>query len=195
MNESGIDSIQNGILSIANTYLNPGRGLLIPRAILMCVTVVLVAIALQGYQVLSIFLVANMLCTCSALPLVLGTWDTPRGRYYVSEGGFLFSLVCTIGTVSLYGIASEWDSTEGGFSGILHGIWYAWAGNMYSWDYFAVAVAASFCHLGLYVSVRSACSGMFGHITGEESEGVLLVQDTGGSSRDIPDEAENTAAV
>ncbi len=70
---SSVDTLLNGIASLA---ANEHRGMTLAGArwltVLLMVPVVLVS--LQGYSVLRLFLIADLLCATAVVPLLLGLW-------------------------------------------------------------------------------------------------------------------------
>jgi hypothetical protein len=105
MSESAIDSLQNGIAAtISSTFLR-GRPMHYARITVVLINVVIIPFALANYNVLSLFLSANMLGCCWFLPcLVGGFWDTPTGRKVYSETTVVLGSWITIVLVCIYGI-------------------------------------------------------------------------------------------
>jgi Na+/proline symporter len=70
---SSVDTLQSGIVSLVVTER---RGLSLPaaRRITVALTVPVVLVALQGYSVLRLFLIADLLCATTVAPLLLGLW-------------------------------------------------------------------------------------------------------------------------
>ncbi len=58
-------------------------------------------VALQSYQVLALFLIANMLTTCCFLPVVSGVYDCTHK--WVSETGAIIGCVSGIFFTCIYG--------------------------------------------------------------------------------------------
>jgi hypothetical protein len=84
MNESAIDSLQNGIGATLSAHWFKAKPVTYARVIVVLINIPLVAVATRGYPVLSLFLITNMLCTCWFIPVVLGLWDSAKGRRYVT---------------------------------------------------------------------------------------------------------------
>lgn len=83
MSESAIDSAQNGInATLSSTFLK-GKSVNWSRAFVILVNIVLLIIAATEFatSVLSLFLVGNMLCTATAMPVVSGLIQGPTARY------------------------------------------------------------------------------------------------------------------
>jgi hypothetical protein len=105
MSESAIDSLQNGIAAtISSTFLR-GRPMYFARITVVLINVVIIPFALANYNVLALFLSANMLGCCWFLPCLFGGfWDTPTGRKVYSETTVVLGSCITIVLVSIYGI-------------------------------------------------------------------------------------------
>jgi solute:Na+ symporter, SSS family len=72
---SSVDTLQNGIASLAVAG-SGRRGLSIGAARLATVVLMVpvVAVALQGFSVLRLFLIADLLCAAIVVPVLLGLW-------------------------------------------------------------------------------------------------------------------------
>mmetsp|Transcript_41579 Transcript_41579/g.98539 ORF Transcript_41579/g.98539 Transcript_41579/m.98539 type:complete len:556 (+) Transcript_41579:204-1871(+) len=206
MNEGAIDSAQNGLISVANSCLPLGSSPFIPRLFVIIVTVPVVFLALQGYQVLSIFLITNMACTCVFPAFVFGAWDTPLGRRVVTEAEFLSSIVFSMTTVTLYGIARAWKDDLLVWDNVTYGMWYAWAGNEYLWDFFAVAAGSGVCGIMLSSTANSvarllspctrSCGSVCcrkGSVSGDDDQAKLLNSITDESSVYLTPAAEESS--
>ena len=106
MSESAIDSLQNGIAAtISSTFLR-GKPIVWARTIVVLINVLIVPFALANYNVLSLFLSANMLGCCWFVPILVGgVWDSPMGRRVISETTTILGACAAILLVSLYGIS------------------------------------------------------------------------------------------
>jgi hypothetical protein len=106
MNESAVDSLQN---AIADTLTSLGLSLGIEinlqwaRFIVILINIPIIIIGLQGYNIVSLFVVANIVTTCSALPLMFGL--IPFFDHILTEAGALFSNVFALCSVMIYGYA------------------------------------------------------------------------------------------
>ena len=105
MSESAIDSLQNGIsATISSTFLR-GRPINWARAIVLLINIIVVPFALANYNVLSLFLSANMLGCCWFFPILVGgVWDSPTGRKVISETTVILGALTAMMAVSVYGI-------------------------------------------------------------------------------------------
>ena len=104
MNESAVDSLQN---AVADTVTAVGLSFKydIPlswaRVIVVIVNIPIIVVGIQGYNIASIFLIANMMTTCSFFPMVFGM--IPFFDDLISEYGALFSNVFSFFMVMVYG--------------------------------------------------------------------------------------------
>ena len=64
MSESAVDSMQNGLTSCLSNHFFRDQNIFFARAMVFCINVPVMIIACKKYQVLSLFLIANMLTTC-----------------------------------------------------------------------------------------------------------------------------------
>ncbi|BES69145.1 hypothetical protein RE428_01630 [Marinobacter nanhaiticus D15-8W] len=71
---SSVDTLQNGLASLAVTEKS-GLSLSAARWITVGLMVPVVLIALQGYSVLRLFLIADLLCATAVIPVLMGLWS------------------------------------------------------------------------------------------------------------------------
>jgi hypothetical protein len=151
MSESAVDSIQTGLLGVLSVYFLKNRPIKIARILVVLINIPLIIIALQGYNVLSLFLVTNMLCVCAMIPFGLGLWHK-LDKIYTGDNAvfaFVFAFLFTSG----YGIGSNWDPNNISES-FSYGFWFTWYGNGYLWDYFAIALGSSVLGVIIGLGVR-----------------------------------------
>lgn len=91
---SSLDTLLNGIASVFTADLlkmtrQPDRVLLVSRGLTVAVGVLAVAIAAQGYSVLYLFFIADLLCAAMIFPIVFSLYN----RYQTAAGAFISSLV------------------------------------------------------------------------------------------------------
>lgn len=90
MNESAIDSFQNGIASSLSTRYLIHANITWIRLLVILVNIPFVIIALLGLDVLSLFLITNMLTTACMVPVMMGIYRGPACDY-LSDGMVGFS--------------------------------------------------------------------------------------------------------
>lgn len=76
---SSVDTLQSGIASLIVTE-RPGTSLAAARVITVVLMVPVVLVALQGLSVLRLFLIADLLCATTVVPLLLGLWRRMSAR-------------------------------------------------------------------------------------------------------------------
>jgi Na+/proline symporter len=76
---SSVDTLQSGIVSLIVTE-RQGTSLAAARAATVVLMVPVVLVALQGHSVLRLFLIADLLCATTAVPLLLGLWRRMDAR-------------------------------------------------------------------------------------------------------------------
>lgn len=106
MSESAIDSLQNAIgCTLTSTFLPRGYSIWWARAMVLVINIIIVPFALANYNVLSLFLSANMLGCCWFLPILVGgLWDSKIGRKVFSETTCVLGSFSAIILVTIYGI-------------------------------------------------------------------------------------------
>jgi hypothetical protein len=114
MNESAVDSLQNAIVATLSSNFLVDKPVAWSRAMVFLVNVPIVAVALQGYGLLDIFLVMNVLTTTSALPLLSGLWvATVSGPTVLLACFMSFVSTCVFGCVYAGGFVKgmQWTFT------------------------------------------------------------------------------------
>ncbi len=91
---SSLDTLLNGIASVFTADLlkitnQPNRVLLISRLLMVVVGLPAVAIASQGYSVLYLFFIADLLCAALLFPVIFSLYN----RYQTAANAFVSSLV------------------------------------------------------------------------------------------------------
>jgi SSS family solute:Na+ symporter len=136
MSQSAVDSLQNGMMGTLSCYFLKGKPLWATRLMVICINFPLILLAIAETSVLQIFLLGNMMCTACAIPFFTGAFLSSSEDY--SEKNLLFSVAFGVLMTSMYGVIQRFS--DDGFFG---GIWFAWYGNGYLWDYFAVTFGSS----------------------------------------------------
>lgn len=91
---SSVDTLQNGIASLAVTEAR-GLSLGAARWATVVLMVPVVAVALQGLSVLRLFLIADLLCATTVVPVLMGLWrrTTPAAAVAGTAAGLAGSIV------------------------------------------------------------------------------------------------------
>mmetsp|Transcript_20046 Transcript_20046/g.29730 ORF Transcript_20046/g.29730 Transcript_20046/m.29730 type:complete len:588 (+) Transcript_20046:106-1869(+) len=104
---SSIDSLQNGIMSALSTDLvqmgwNPKW---VARLLLVILNVPAVVLSARGYDVLALFLVADLICATAVLPVFLGLMTEDKGMIPApTEFGALLGIAAGVITVLVIGL-------------------------------------------------------------------------------------------
>lgn len=184
MNQSVIDSLQTGLCAAISTNFLRGQHALFSRIVVLLINVPLIVVSLQGYPVLNLFLVANMLCICCFLPVLLGLWDGPLGRRVMTQGAMISGCVVAMLALMAYGIGDSWDVDQATWETwaayllipslppcqdyatvnckFANGVWVAWYANQYAWRYFIVAAGFSLVGVLLWVLPMQAAYALTG---------------------------------
>jgi len=153
MNQSAIDSLQNGITATLSSHFLKGQPIYFARGCVVLISIPICVVALQNPNVLSIFLVGNMLGSCCFLPILIGgVWSSEQGRRFINESNLVYSCITAILVVTAFGIGKFWNPDDVGNS-ISVGADYTWYSNPYEWEYFAVAAGTSLIALFVYGSI------------------------------------------
>lgn len=110
MSESAVDSLQNAIVdSISITFVAPITALVLPRlkvnlwwirALVLVLNVPPIVVSLKGYNIIQLFLLANLITTTSTLPIMLGVISGPKIQKIVTP--FSSFSGCMLGLASLF---------------------------------------------------------------------------------------------
>ncbi|MBW3562402.1 MAG: sodium:solute symporter [Actinobacteria bacterium] len=91
---SSLDTLENAIAALAVSE-RPGMRVDTARLLTIVLVVPAVLVALQGYSVLRLFLVADLLCAATVVPMLLGLWSraTTAGALAGTVAGLLGTVV------------------------------------------------------------------------------------------------------
>ncbi|KAJ1483003.1 hypothetical protein T484DRAFT_1623466, partial [Baffinella frigidus] len=127
MNQSAIDSLLSGITGTIATYFLPGKPVGYARILTALITIPVCILSLWNGRVLSIFLTANMVGTCTFLPIVIGGFlDSDSWKGTLSETPYVLSCIFAALATTGYGIGRFWDPTDVAAS-FQMGASYAWS--------------------------------------------------------------------
>ncbi|MGH3666191.1 MAG: sodium:solute symporter family transporter, partial [Egibacteraceae bacterium] len=87
---ASVDTLESGLASLV-TAERPTMTLAQARAVTVLLMVPAVAVALRGYSVLQLFLIADLLCAATVVPALLSLWSraTPAGALAGSVAGLV----------------------------------------------------------------------------------------------------------
>jgi Na+/proline symporter len=98
MNIGAVDSLQNGIASSLGGHFFKHAPLWWNRVGVVALNVPLAVLAItRGYNVLSLFLVTNLLCCCAAIPIALGLLRGKHNRFFTETGVIVGILTGVLG--------------------------------------------------------------------------------------------------
>ncbi|KAJ3128640.1 hypothetical protein HK098_003847 [Nowakowskiella sp. JEL0407] len=132
MNVSAVDTQQTAITNTLSAFLLSGLPVWVSRIVVVLINVVIVIVALQAPNVLSLFLIGNVLSCISALPILFGLWS--RIDTYLSQWSALFGIFFAFWAVAIYGTI-----TQGGLGEGLYFVFFV----SYDWPTFVIAPIAS----------------------------------------------------
>ncbi|MFL4474859.1 hypothetical protein ACIPVK_12755 [Paeniglutamicibacter sp. MACA_103] len=91
---STVDTLQNGLAAMAVTHV-PRLRLSGARIATIVFTAIPALVAFQGFSVLRLFLIADLLCAATIIPILLGLWR--RSTSNAAIGGSIAGLVAALG--------------------------------------------------------------------------------------------------
>jgi Na+/proline symporter len=148
MNQSAVDSLQNALTATFTSNLFRERSITFTRGVVFCINIPLMLLGFFGLPALNLFMVANLVTTCTFIPLLAGLWDS--GRNYISGYTLMFSSLMSMLAVTVYGALWCAPTAE---SSVLDGIAFVWWLNNYELKVFVIAFFASIVFLLLFVVV------------------------------------------
>ncbi|KAF9160190.1 hypothetical protein DFQ26_005788 [Actinomortierella ambigua] len=111
MSEGNVDSLQNGIVDTIATRLFRGKSVWYARALVFLINIPTVFVSLRGYNIISLFLVGNLVCTFSAMPVVLGLVTRLEG--YITGISMLFGMFLGFWSICVFGYLKKGDFQAG----------------------------------------------------------------------------------
>lgn len=152
MSEAAIDSLQNAVVdTLSVTFVAPLLHALTPswkmpvwsiRLLVLLMNAAPIAVALQGYNILQLFLLANLITTTSTLPLIAGIIPGRSVQKWVTPTSALSG--CFVGMSSLFWWAKIKADEKGiKYSTALHDIF------LVSYDYPPFLLALGFSLVGM----------------------------------------------
>ncbi|KAG0235152.1 hypothetical protein BGW41_000903 [Actinomortierella wolfii] len=150
MNEGNVDSLQNGIVDTIATRLFRGKSVWYARALVFLINIPTVFVSLKGYNIISLFLVGNLVCTFSAVPVVLGLVTRLEG--YITGISMLFGIFTGFWSICVFGYLKMGDFDTG--------MKFVWT-ESYDWPSFVLPLVFStigvFLAAGVEGAIRKAC--------------------------------------
>ncbi|ORX91482.1 hypothetical protein K493DRAFT_286769 [Basidiobolus meristosporus CBS 931.73] len=139
MNQSAVDSLQNALVDSISSVLLKGKSVWWSRLVVVVVNIPLVVVSLQGYPVMNLFLLSNMIASCCTCPILLGL--SRRLQPYVTTGSVISGWIISFLSVMVYGAIHEGNVGDG-----LHFTFF----GEYDWPPFLLAIVFSVVGVFLY---------------------------------------------
>lgn len=163
MNESAVDSMQNGLAAALGSFFLRKRAVMWSRIGVLFINVPLIVVGINGGTVLQLFLLTNMICCCFTVPIIAGLIHSPWFQRVHTETSAIFGGFFAAAASTAYGIGWSWDPNDVAGS-FYNGANLTWLLNGYAWDYFLVAITASVAGSALWIAVAQtlAACGIHG---------------------------------
>lgn len=151
MSEGTVDSFQNAITDTLSAVFLRTQPTWATRVIVFIFNIPLVIVSLQNYNINSIFLLGNVLCTISAIPILIGLWE-PAQRY-IRTGACLFGCLIGFWAVAIFGYFTTGDLGSG--------LQYTFLIS-YDWPTFVIAPVTSAIGVAIWVAAEALVRLAFG---------------------------------
>ncbi|CAL8463678.1 g3212 [Coccomyxa elongata] len=150
MSESAIDSLQNAIVdNISGSFLK-GLPLIWIRVLVVILSVPVIIVSLQGYGIINLFLLANLVTTTSTLPILLGLLEGEFVERIITPLSVLFG--CWFSFASLivwaYCMAGSWGLS---FNDSMHKVFF----EAYDWRSFLLALGCSLVGMSIMAALEN----------------------------------------
>jgi hypothetical protein len=148
LSEAAVDSFQNAILSsIISLCLSFGFKVPVwaARTLVVVFNVPLMIIGTQGFPIVSLYLITNMLTTCCFIPLIIGLYK--RFDNIVNQGTVLFGCAFALVSVLVLGTIV--------YGSFVSGVQQYFFSPNYQWSAFVCAPVSSVVGMALYAFVET----------------------------------------
>ncbi|KAG0300212.1 hypothetical protein BGZ98_009363 [Dissophora globulifera] len=133
MNEGAVDSLQNGIVDTIASRFFRGKSVWYPRVLVFLINVPIVVVSLKGYNIIILFLIANLVCTICVVPLLMGLIERLEG--YMTGWSMVFGMITGFFSIMVFGYLKMGNLADG-----LH---YTFI-EAYDWPQFLLPLVFSF---------------------------------------------------
>ncbi|KAF9205236.1 hypothetical protein BGZ49_004306 [Haplosporangium sp. Z 27] len=150
MNEGCVDSLQNGIVDTIASRFFRGKSVWYPRVLVFIINIPIVFVALQGYNVIILFLIGNLICTICTVPLLLGLVESLEG--YVTGWSMISGMITGFFSIVVFGYLK--------MDNLYDGMKYTFI-DSYDWPSFVLPLIFSF--IGVFIAagvegfIRKSC--------------------------------------
>ncbi|KAF9105181.1 hypothetical protein BGX27_009777 [Mortierella sp. AM989] len=154
MNEGCVDSLQNGIIDTIASRFFRGKGVWYPRMLAFVINVPIVIVSLKGYNIVSLFMIGNLICTICAVPLLSGLVTRLEG--YITGWSMIFGMLTGFFSIAAFGYIEKGSWSDG--------LRYTFV-EAYDWPSFVLPLIFStigiFIAVGIEGVIRKACGFAF----------------------------------
>ncbi|ORX91814.1 hypothetical protein K493DRAFT_409134 [Basidiobolus meristosporus CBS 931.73] len=139
MCQSAVDGYQNALVDCVTSILLKGKSMWWGRLAVLIINIPIIIVALEGYPVLNLYLLANLVATCCGPPVLLGTFKQIKD--YVTTASVLFGCFTAFMSILVYGyLQMDHD--------VLKGLHYCFFVS-YNYPQFVIALCSSV--IGVFV--------------------------------------------
>ncbi|KAF9988184.1 hypothetical protein BGZ75_009881 [Mortierella antarctica] len=150
MNEGAVDTLQNAIVDTLASRFFRGKSVWYPRVLVFLINVPIVFVSLQGYNIIKLFLIGNLICTICAVPLLLGL--VTRFEGFVTGWSMVTGIITGFFSIFVFGYLKK-DTLSAGLEYVFL--------ESYDWPSFVLPLVFSFIGalLAAYIEslIRKAC--------------------------------------
>ncbi|KAG0340422.1 hypothetical protein BG000_011981 [Podila horticola] len=111
MNEGAVDTLQNAIVDTIATRFFREKSVWYPRVLVFLINIPIVFVSLKGYNIVSLFLIGNLVCTICATPVLLGLVTRLEG--IVTGISMLFGIVTGFFSIVVFGYLKMGNLKDG----------------------------------------------------------------------------------
>eukprot|EP00898_Chlorokybus_atmophyticus_P001957 jgi/Chlat1/2762/Chrsp187S00197 len=152
---SAVDSFQNAIVDTVSGVWLRGVPLMYIRALVLILNIPPIVVSLKGYSVLSLYLLANLVTTTSAIPLLLGLWRDKWGSKLVTSFSMLFG--CLFSFASLFVYAKIKQNEGESYNDVVHTMFF----GLYDYPPFVIALGFSAIGVALGACIELGLAAVF----------------------------------
>ncbi|KAK9917023.1 hypothetical protein WJX75_000095 [Coccomyxa subellipsoidea] len=150
MSESAIDSLQNAIVDNISGSFCKGLPLIWIRVLVVILSIPVIIVSLQGYGIINLFLLANLITTTSTLPVLLGLLEGDVIQRIITPLSVLFGCWFSFASLILwaYFMGPTWDLS---FNDSMHKVFF----EAYDWRSFLLALGCSLLGMAIIALVEN----------------------------------------
>ncbi|KAG0346828.1 hypothetical protein BG004_000749 [Podila humilis] len=111
MNEGAVDTLQNAIVDTLAARFFRGKNVWYPRVLVFLINIPIVFVSLKGYNIMSLFLIGNLVCTICATPVLLGLVTRLEG--IVTGISMIFGIITGFFSIVVFGYIKMGNLADG----------------------------------------------------------------------------------